>query len=149
MCNGNEDFYRQFSKYGALPNFDRRQFRFDVRNGRFPERKQFQPHVPTKLRTIVQKCLNVEPGKRYRSALDVANALAGVDGQILDWRLVEAGGKRTWSKNEKGTSWELVVSAGGSSECRKTVGAGISRRVTGGCMPSISMKEITKFLESN
>jgi len=148
MCNGDDAFYSQFAKYGPRPTFDRDTFRYDVRNGLFPDRKLFSPHVPSRLRTIVRKCLQTDPADRYQSALDVANALAVVEGNTLDWRLAQSGDTRTWTKNEEGTQYEFVVRGDGSSECHKTVGAGARRRVKDGCNTSVSTKDIEKFLGS-
>lgn len=148
MCNGNEAFYEQFDKYGPPASFDRDAFRYDLRNGKFPDRKCFPPHIPSRLRTIVRKCLQTDPSNRYQTALDVANDLAAVDGATLDWRLSESTAKRMWTKNEHGTKCELSVLTDGSSECFKTVGAGTPRRVKEACQGSFPDKDIAKFLGS-
>lgn len=149
MCNGDTVFYSQFAKYGPRESFDRDTFRFDVRNGLFPDRGVFAPHIPQKLRTIVKDCIQTNPDKRFQSAIDVANALAGVDGSTLDWRLDETDNNRVWSKNEDGTRYELTVNADGSSECLKSVDDGKPRRVKDGCKKLISDNEIKRFLGAN
>lgn len=146
MCNGNAEFYAQFAKYGPPQNVDRNAFRYDIRNGLFPDRKLFAPHIPSKLRKIVQKCIQTDPAQRFQSALEVANALAQIDGNTLDWRLAEIADKKVWSKNENGTIYEFTVLANGGSECYKTVRDGQPRRVIDGCRMSISANEIKKFL---
>lgn len=148
MCNGDEPFYAQFAKFGPIDAFDRASFRYDIRNGLFPDRNAFNPHIPAKLRNIVRKCIETDPADRYRSTIEVANALAGIDGQTLDWRFIETGATRQWFKNENGTRFELTVNSDGSSECFKTLNAGQPRRVKDGCKPLISTKEIEKFLGS-
>ncbi|MBR0672570.1 serine/threonine-protein kinase [Neoroseomonas soli] len=148
MCNGNDAFYEQLQKYRPRTSFDRDAFRFDVRNGRFPDRKTFAAHVPSKLRNIVKKCLALKPDDRFQSAIDCANALALVDGTTLDWRLSEINGTRIWSKNENGTSYELTVKADGEATCYKSVNGGNPRRVSDGCASAMSEKEITSFLAS-
>jgi serine/threonine protein kinase len=80
MCNGNDEFNRQFAQFNARPAF------YDaVKAGTFPDRQIFASHIPQRLRTIIRTCLNIEPVKRYQSALDVANQLAEID-DLLDWR---------------------------------------------------------------
>lgn len=148
MCNGNAAFYTQFAQYVSASNFDRSSFRYDVRNGKFPDRKAFAPHIPSKLRKIVRKCIETDPADRYQSAIDAANELATIDGATLDWRLAESPDKRMWTKNESGTNYEFTVSASGKSECYKTVVGGQRRRVKEGCRASISSREIEKFLGS-
>ena len=149
MCNGNDAFQAQFAKYGPRASFDRAAFKSDVRNGRFPDRRAFSPHVPQKLRNIIKKCIQPNPADRYLSAIDCANALATVDGNTLDWRLsrnpvIPVSGRRT----ESGTLYDLTVASGGGAECYKTVGGGQRRRVIEGCKASISETELKKFLGS-
>jgi serine/threonine protein kinase len=149
MCNGDAAFYAQHAAYGAGTAFDRDKFKFDVRNGRFPDRKAFAPHIPNRLRSIIKKCMEPAIADRYQSAIDVANALALLDGATLDWRLAKTPDKRVWIKNESGTNYEFTVYTGGQCECLKTVGAGQPRKVGDGCKASISETDIYKFLGSN
>lgn len=145
MCNGNEKFYEQLQKYGPLRNFDRDAFRFDVRNGRFPDRKLFPAHIPSTLRNVIKKCLQVDPADRYQSAVDVANAMAGIDGECLDWRLVTHPDKNIWTKNENGTLYELTVDSDGASVCYKSVDGGQKRRVTEACKAEIPDRDLRNF----
>jgi len=86
MCNGNEEFERQFLPFTAGGAFDRSAFRYAVVNGQFPDRRVFPAHVPERLRSVIRKCLQADLNERYASALEVANALAPIDGPTLDWR---------------------------------------------------------------
>jgi eukaryotic-like serine/threonine-protein kinase len=149
MCVGNEAFREQFGNYGPRgAGFKRDEFRFDVRNGRFPDRSAFPPHIPRRLRNIICACLKTDPSKRYQSALDVSNALADIDGDLLDWRLVNTPERRVWTKNKKGTKYKVTVNEDGSSECYKSVDGGQPRRVVDGCRSTISDYEIYKLLRS-
>lgn len=92
MCNGNAEFLRQFGKYGPAATLDRDQFKYDLRNGLFPDRDVFLEHIPTRLRRLVKRCLEPDPSQRFPSAIEVANELAQVDDK-LDWQYsVHAGG---------------------------------------------------------
>lgn len=148
MANGNAAFAKQFAKYNIGAKFDRQAFRNDIRNGTFPDRKAFSPHIPRKLRRIVRKCIETDPKSRYATAIEVANALAEIDGPHLDWRLIESPDKKRWEKNENGTKYEFVVFNDGMSECYKTVSEGRPRRVKEGCVSSITVKQIEAFLGS-
>ena len=145
MCNGNEHFHTQLAKYGGRANFDRSAFRFDVRNGQFPDRGSFAPHIPSTLRNVIKKCLEVVPTNRYRSALDVANTMAGIEGNCLDWRLVTHPDKRVWTKNENGTKYELTANQDGTTICYKSVNGGQRRRVGDACKANISEKDLRKI----
>jgi hypothetical protein len=149
MCNGNESFHAKHAAYGIGMAFDRDKFRFDLRNGRFPDRTVFPPHVPTKLRNIIKKCMETTIANRYQSAIDVANALAGVDGQTLDWRLSGTPDTRVWTKNDKGTQYEFMVDKAAKATCSKTVADGQPRKVGDGCKASMSEQEIQRFLGSH
>jgi serine/threonine protein kinase len=52
--------------------------------GRFPDRSSFQPHVLSRMKTIVRKALRVDPTERYASAIDLADDLARLP-IVLDW----------------------------------------------------------------
>jgi serine/threonine protein kinase len=144
MCNGNGAFDDQFQAYNK-GGFDMDGFRFDVRNGRFPNRQLFQPHVPEKLRKIIRKCLETDRASRFQSTLAVSNALAEVDTK-LDWFFTETADKRTWKKDVDGTFYELIVDCTGKSECYKAASGGQPRRVKEVCVAKISDKDIQKFL---
>ena len=145
MCGGDEHFYSQLAKYGPPSSFDRDTFRFDVNNGRFPDRKAFAPHIPATLRNVIKKCLDVDPTKRYWSAIDVANAMAGVEGNCLDWRPVTHPDKKVWTKRENGTEYELTLNPDATTTCYKSVSGGQRRRVGDACRTNVSDKDLRKF----
>jgi eukaryotic-like serine/threonine-protein kinase len=51
---------------------------------KFPDRKRFMPHVPSRLRTLVRKALRINPTDRFQAATDMADALSRVE-LVLDW----------------------------------------------------------------
>lgn len=148
MCNGNNNFRLQLSKYGHRENFDRDKFRFDVRNGKFPDRKSFAAHVPSTLRKVINKCLEVDIAKRYQSALDIANAMAGIDGACLDWRLSDENNQKIWTKKVDETQYELTLRADGSTMCYKTTNGGNPRRVADACKVNVTDKDVRDILST-
>ncbi|WP_299797998.1 serine/threonine-protein kinase [uncultured Maribacter sp.] len=44
-------------------------------NGKIPDRKSYEPFVPKKLKTIINKALNVNPSDRFSSALEMRRKL--------------------------------------------------------------------------
>jgi eukaryotic-like serine/threonine-protein kinase len=144
ICNGNAGFYGQLNAY----NNDVQAFVNDVKAGKFPDRKKFHPHIPTKLQNVIKRCLRVEPSKRYQSAIEVGNALAQIEAPLLDWSLTIDQGKRTWrAKNEAGTKITLEVDASGSGHCEKTSVSGTVRRVKSLCKGGVSEQEIADYLQ--
>ncbi|MGO6930057.1 serine/threonine-protein kinase, partial [Rhizobium ruizarguesonis] len=142
MCNGDGHFY------GQLAQYDGDTFRPAVAAGKFPDRKAFLPHIPSRLRRVIQKCLQVNPTDRYGSALEVANELALVDGEILDWQFDNTSGDNVWSKATDGVSYRLVVKANGQSEMTKSKDGGKAQRVTAGCLVGATIKQVEKILGS-
>ena len=96
----------------------------------------------------MRKCLETDPANRYQSALEVANALAEVDGNTLDWRLTVGVDKHIWEKNEEGTLYELSVNADGTSTFYKRTKSGNRSRILDGCKASLSTRDAEKLLGS-
>jgi eukaryotic-like serine/threonine-protein kinase len=147
MCNGNEEFKRQFGKFIAMGPAGDKAFKDAVKAGEFPDRKTFPAHIPDRLRSVVRTCLEPDPGKRYASALEVANSLAGID-DLLDWRLnASPGGVTVWSKrNDGGAEYVLTQNTDGSTIFYQIAPGGTRRRVTAGCKTSMNWREIRKIL---
>jgi hypothetical protein len=91
--------------------------------------------------------LETDPDDRFASAIDVANALAGIDGHGLDWRLTEKNNdQQVWTKDKEGTKYEFTIRGDSSTECFKTVGDGQRRRYGDGCSQRMTDREIRTFL---
>lgn len=148
MANGNDHFNQQFAKYGPATAFDKAAFQYDLRNGKFPDRSSFLPHIPATLRNVIRKCLQVDPDDRYGSAIDVANAMASIDGECLDWSYAPQAAIKNWTKNKNGTKYDLTVNADGSSVCVKSVNDAPARRVGPACKAKITDQELKKFFGS-
>lgn len=146
LVNGDDHFYAQFEKYVTNGKLDRSAFKFDVVNERFPDRQAFKQHVPLSVRKIIRTCIKAAPADRYASAIDVANALAGVDTAHLDWTLTEnPDGSRKWNKGDQSVAYELIVDAAGDCELRKSVAGGSPKRQTAGCQKNISEADLKKL----
>jgi serine/threonine protein kinase len=142
MCNGDIAFYEQLGQLNQATFVDA------LKKGLFPDRKAFLPHIPSKLRNIIKKCLQVKPEDRYTSALDVANELALIDGEILDWQFDNTSGDNIWQKETDGLYYTLVVSPAGKSEMTKSKSGGKAQRVVAACKANMTMKEVEKILGS-
>jgi len=149
MCLGNEAFYAQLQVYGPQNAFDARRFSADVLAERFPSRNAFPAHIPNKLRTTIKRCLKADPTRRFQSAIEVANSLAQVEGETLDWNFSEAAGTLTWKKNKGGTALTVTVEADGRSTCMKQVDNGEPRRVNAMCKPAVTLQELARFFGEN
>ncbi|WP_019123724.1 serine/threonine-protein kinase [Brevibacillus massiliensis] len=99
MCNGEKYLDAQKSKYLTPEGFfDKFAFIPALQEGKFPDRQKFLPHVPSRLRRVIRKSLNVDPASRYQTALELALALGQVS-ELLDWQYEETEIGVKWTEN--------------------------------------------------
>jgi serine/threonine protein kinase len=147
MCNGNDVFDNQFSKYVVNGELERDAFKFDVKNGKFPDRDFFHMHIPTKLRKVVKKCLDIDPAKRFQSAIEISNALAEIEGNELDWCYNEENGDKNWTKDCGDKGYRLKVDSAGNAVATKRTASGRESRITEYCGTSIADAKIKDFIK--
>jgi len=146
MCNGNEEFYRQFDVFRPGGVFDRNAYRVAVVNGQFPNRQTFLPHIPERLRRVIRKCLETDPSNRYSSALEVANGLADIQGATLDWQYSRKADGDRWEKRSNDVLYEFERADNRSTTCYKTRDGGARRRVGDGCQQAMTDRQVRTFL---
>ncbi|MEB8345087.1 serine/threonine-protein kinase [Flavobacteriaceae bacterium KMM 6898] len=69
LLNGVSNLKNEFIALGAS-DYEKKKA-----NGKIPDRKSYQPFVPRKLKTIINKALSVNPSDRYNSALEMRRKL--------------------------------------------------------------------------
>lgn len=146
MVNGNDNFYSQFQKYNSTGSFDHQSYQADIISGKFPDRKYYLPHIPKSLRNVIGKCLKVNPNDRYNSALEVINALSGIDGAQLDWHLEVVNSQRIWKKIVDGVTYQITADAANTTTGTRTPAAGAPRKKSEWCKVGASEEELYKML---
>ncbi len=147
MCNGNAAFHDQFNRFGLTPaTFDRDGFKFDVRNGRFPDRNIFEEHIPQRLKRLIKKCIEPDPANRFQAAIEVANELAQVDDR-LDWQFSMNGTDRSWVRRNVDKAYQLTVDDQNTSVAEKTMASGRKTRIAPYCKNDIRSTDIRRFLD--
>lgn len=148
MANGDDHFDRQFAAFFPEGQFDREAFRAAVERGQFPDRGAFLEHIPQRLRSVVRKCIEVDPDNRYSSVLEIMNDLSDIDGGELDWRYEENQDSRQWSKvTNSGVSYRCIAKDGGMRSV--TIGrTGAERRISQYCKERATRADIQRFLRS-
>ncbi|QIL71643.1 serine/threonine protein kinase [Diaphorobacter sp. HDW4B] len=146
MCNGNDHFYAQLNGYSTGNGFNTQKYQLDIENGSFPDRNSFLPHIPNKLRNVVKKCLKTDPNERYQSALEVINAISGIDGSQLDWHMEANGNLRTWKKTQDGVTCIFTADAANTTTGTKTSPGGAPRKKADWCKVNASEKDIYDML---
>lgn len=72
-----------------------------VLSGHFPDRENFLPHIPRRLKAIVRKALRVDPANRYRDVIEFERDLARTT-LALDWAYERKPGEETWHVERPG-----------------------------------------------
>ena len=102
LLNGNNFYYQQL-------NFKTRtEYEDAIKNGQFPNRSAYLPHVPLKLQRIINKALEVDLSNRYQTVLELTNELGTVD-ENLDWKYNPTGNSLIWSLDRGDKTYEVVL----------------------------------------
>lgn len=144
MCVGPDCFESQFSQYN-----DWTPFYTAIVRGRFPNKKIFPLHIPKKLQTIIRKCLQPDPVKRYQSPIAIVNALADIDGPILDWKYSITGNDKVWEKFEGGALKKSITVNSNNKSLAYTHSSCTKRKINAYCINGITKDKIIEFLENN
>lgn len=142
MCNGDGHFYDQLNSLTPETFYDY------LGKGLFPDRKAFLPHIPSKLRKVIRRCLEVLPADRYETVLELANDLAHIDGEHLDWQFVTSDLDAVWTKEKDGMLYEFTHFKDGSTTLTKGRTGAAKKRVTAACLKSAKTKDIEGVLGS-
>jgi len=92
LCNGDDNFH---SQYQSLIDSGKDPKDF-ISKAVFPNRKEYLPHIPKKLRSIINKSLEVDTAKRYQSMLDLINEISKIE-DFISWDIEVEVNKYTWS----------------------------------------------------
>ncbi|MDE9455794.1 serine/threonine-protein kinase [Xenorhabdus bovienii] len=95
MCVGSRRFNMELSGYPDLKLLSEA-----IIGGGFPA-KNYQPNIPKRLISIINKCLEINPSNRYQAALDILNDLSAIKDGSLDWREIDTEDPsiQEWQKN--------------------------------------------------
>ncbi|MFJ7680333.1 serine/threonine-protein kinase [Peribacillus sp. NPDC097198] len=81
MCNGNDYFTKQLQELNITNSME---LASAIANNAFPKKESFLPHIPIKLRAVIQKALSLEETSRYESVIEMMNDIALLEDN-LDW----------------------------------------------------------------
>lgn len=147
MCVGNIAFENERSQFQTEDQLENA-----ICNGTFPS-KNYPPHIPKKLISIIDCCLKVDPNDRYQSTLDVLNDLSDISDGALDWRYQPSttAGQHEWHKTDKDVIVSIVFDASTASTTGKRIYPDNSVRkitalsISSGCTPA----KLYKLLKDN
>lgn len=154
MCNGNEVFKNQHKIVVEGNNFEREKIIEAIQKGVFPDRKFYLPHIPKKLRGIINKAMHIDPDKRYKNVLEIINALSKID-ENLDWEYTQNNdaNKHSWcldkEKSQITISLEKTNDEWKTSTQKLTKASGRTTNISGMNAVFGNEEEAFKFLEGN
>lgn len=98
MCNGDSIFLTQFNNaFLSRGTASDQIFINNVQRGKFPDRSNYLPHIPKKLRAIINTALHIDLNKRYATVIDMLNALNDVP--VSNWSYSANGSAELWIKS--------------------------------------------------
>ncbi len=149
MCNGSDYFDSLIKKYiNADLTIKRDEFKYDCKNGRFPDRNYFLAHIPVKLRKVINKCIDINPDKRYSSVLEIANDLADFEGNILDWEYSKDNNKESWCKNLDDKKIVIELDNTSNLNSRKEYSSNRIEKIHKYCQNNFDPKNLFEIFES-
>ncbi|MFT9820362.1 serine/threonine-protein kinase [Lysinibacillus sp. NPDC056185] len=104
LCNGDDNFH---SQYESLVESGQNPKDF-ISKALFPNRTEYLPHIPKKLRSIINKTLEVDTAKRYQSMLDLINDVSKIEDFII-WDVEIEVNKYTWSYVNGKMKYEVTL----------------------------------------
>ncbi|WP_321380962.1 serine/threonine-protein kinase [Trichococcus shcherbakoviae] len=115
LCNGVEVLNQQLisMEIGTMDKLAE-----SIKNGEFPDRTFFLPHVPKKLQKVILKALEVDPKKRYDNTISMMNDLSVIDDN-LDWIYTGVAGN-PYTKSNNSYQYDVFVTLNNDIECYKT-----------------------------
>lgn len=103
LVNGEKHFEEQLASFKSEEEYIRA-----VRNGNFPNRENYSPHIPIKLQRVINKALNINIEERQNNVLELINELSDID-ENLDWHYTDNAPIKEWTKNNGTHTYKITV----------------------------------------
>lgn len=150
MCVGDQKFYEEYNSFIESGQLNRDNFKFAVRNGKFPNREQYPEHIPQKLVTAIRKCLQNDLNDRYKSAIEVVNDISDIEEKLLDWSMEGNDQMYKWLKRlDDGREYQIIVNADQSSIACQRSFTGSERRFADYCSDNLNRASLKRFLREH
>lgn len=97
LCNGKDILREQFEALKQKHSYERDKIVSNIQSGRYPNKSYYLPHIPSRLKRIINKAMHHDPDKRYQNVMEVINSLSKID-ENLDWEYTvnESESKHSW-----------------------------------------------------
>lgn len=145
LCNGSNIFKSQLEGIRTIEDLHNQ-----ILAGAFPDRNEFLPHIPQKLRNIVKKALQVNPEDRYNNLIEMLNELSKIE-ENLDWELNFTDGNFFWKVELDNKAYEVSLINNADSfniETYKVMKAtGRRTKEQGNCRTNLPHNKVDKELK--
>jgi serine/threonine protein kinase len=150
LCNGTDIFKGSLEGVKTMAEFNNL-----ISTGKFPDRSQFLPHIPQKLRNIIRKALQLNPSDRYNNVIEMLNELSKVN-ENLDWKYKILPNNHIWEQELDNKSYEIsLITNGGMfdiSSCKIMTNSGRRTMEHINCKTGLplnkALTELKKILKS-
>lgn len=143
MCNGNDNFDQQYGVFS-----DPLTFKEHVQKGLFPNRKYFLPQIPSKLKAIIKKALEIDLSKRYNNCIEFMNALSSVSNESLDWQYTFDKNIHKWTYVTDKKTEEILYNPTDQTLFAHDISKTCTRRKTSLCKNNIDQTSAFKLIQN-
>lgn len=144
LCNGVDILSQQLAE---LKIQTREDFEDSVLNGRFPKRDYYLPHIPKKIRKIINKALMINPEERYKNIVEMMNDLSVVDDN-LDW-IFTGNLSNPYVKVDNNYRYSVIITSKKDIECYKEkLDTGKKTKIGKYCIKHGEIMSLDKELQS-
>jgi eukaryotic-like serine/threonine-protein kinase len=105
MCNGNNHFKNQLKNLNITTT---QELFTAIGDNKFPKKNSFLPHIPDKLRSIIQRAMHLDESLRYETVLDMMNEISLIE-ENLDWVYTEYTNEHSEWERFEGTHYSKIV----------------------------------------
>lgn len=115
LCNGDELFFQPIGGHKSQDAIEdtkiRNKVNEKIKKGKYPDRGNFLPHIPARLRRAIRKALEVNPDDRFHSAADFINDLSDIETN-LDWQFSQSEHEFCWTLEWPVSVTRIVLTPG-------------------------------------
>jgi serine/threonine-protein kinase len=140
--------YRLLNGDGFLPDIhDASDIQDMILTGQYPDRDKYRPYIPTKVQSIINKCMSINPHERYQSPAAFRKALEALR-ICCNWKLRVKGRTVSYLTKIGQAQMRVVITRGADDKysivTTKQIGAGTVRRVAQDCEDGMTLGQMKK-----
>jgi eukaryotic-like serine/threonine-protein kinase len=120
MCYTEKRFQDHFNRiWGSSRASRERNLKDAILSGAFPNRTFYLPHIPSGLRKIIKRAIELDPADRYSTVFEMLNDLSKLE-NVQRWAFVDGTHDQVWTRSGdsvtasfNGSTWNVVAKRNG------------------------------------